>query len=113
MTNIKSDSEYKKWLSELKLRIRQSQIKAAVKVNVELLKLYWNLGKNIVTKQAYSQWGDGIIKQLSIDLKREFPKMQGLSGSNIKYMRQWYLFYNKYNTIGQQAVGQLETSKVL
>lgn len=110
MTNIKSDSEYKKWLSELKLRIRQSQIKAAVKVNVELLNLYWSLGKDIVTKQANSQWGDGLVKQLSIDLKREFPKMQGFSERNIKYVRQWYVFYNEHNTIGQQAVAQLETT---
>ncbi|WP_321423781.1 PDDEXK nuclease domain-containing protein [uncultured Bacteroides sp.] len=113
MTNIKSDSEYKKWLSELKLRIRQSQIKAAVKVNVELLKLYWSLGKDIVTKQTNSQWGDGIIKQLSIDLKREFPKIQGFSERNINYIRQWYLFYNEHNTIVQQAVAQLETTEDL
>jgi predicted nuclease of restriction endonuclease-like (RecB) superfamily len=113
MTNIKSDSEYKKWLSELKLRIRQSQIKAAVKVNVELLKLYWSLGKDIVSKQANSQWGDGLVKQLSIDLKREFPNVQGFSERNIKYIRQWYLFYNEHNTIGQQAVAQLETTEDL
>lgn len=113
MTNIKSDSEYKNWLSELKLRIRQSQIKAAVKVNVELLKLYWSLGKDIVSKQAKSQWGDGLVKQLSIDLKREFPNVQGFSESNIKYMRQWYLFYNEHDTISQQPVGQLQATEDL
>ena len=39
---IKTDNEYKEWIGELKQRIRQSQIKAAVKVNTELLKLYWS-----------------------------------------------------------------------
>ena len=40
---IKTDNEYKEWIGELKQRIRQSQIKAAVKVNTELLKLYWSI----------------------------------------------------------------------
>lgn len=48
---IVSDSEYKKLLSDLKEKVRSSQLKAAVKVNYELLDLYWNLGKKIVEKQ--------------------------------------------------------------
>ena len=31
------NSDFKQWLRELKTRIRQSQIKAAIKVNTELL----------------------------------------------------------------------------
>ena len=62
---LKSDIEYKQWLTDLKFRIRNSQIKAALKVNAELINLYWELGKEIVSKQEQSQWGDGLIKQLS------------------------------------------------
>jgi len=61
---IKTDNEYKEWIGELKQRIRQSQIKAAVKVNTELLKLYWSIGGDIVRLKAEAKWGDGIIEQL-------------------------------------------------
>lgn len=107
---LKSDIEYKQWLTDLKFRIRNSQIKAALKVNTELINLYWELGKEIVSKQEQSQWGDGLIKQLSSDLQQEFPNMKGFSISNIKYIKQWYLFYYKGITIGQQLVGQLENT---
>jgi predicted nuclease of restriction endonuclease-like (RecB) superfamily len=114
MINIlKSNKEYKSWLFDLKLRIRQSQLKAAVKVNTELMNLYWSIGKDIVEKQEKAKWGDGLIKQLSADLKKEFPYIQGFSERNIQYIRKWYLFYNQDIIIAQQAVAQLEFGKQL
>ena len=107
MNNLKQSSEYKNWLADLKNRLLTVQLKAAVAVNKELLKFYWQLGADIVTKQNESQWGDGLIKQLSHDLMTEFPDMKGFSVSNLNYMRQWYLFYSEQAAIGQQAVGQL------
>ena len=101
-------SEYKSWIGELKQRIRQSQIKAAVKVNTELLQLYWGLGKDIVERQKAAQWGDGFLKQLSEDLMSEFPEMNGFSYRNIKHIRQWYVFYSQDDIIGKQLVSQLE-----
>ena len=106
---LKSDIEYKQWLTDLKFRIRNSQIKAALKVNTELINLYWELGKEIVSKQEQSQWGDGLIKQLSSDLQQEFPNMKGFSISNIKYIKQWYLFYYK----GQLSHLQNDSEKPL
>ncbi len=108
--------DYRKWLSELKKRYRQSQIKAAIKVNSELLRFYWSLGRDIVTKQAESTWGSGFLKSLSVDLQHEFPESKGLSYSNLKYARQWYLFYYEQvvqqgkasSEFGQQVVGELE-----
>ena len=38
----------------------------------------------------------------------EFPDMKGLSYRNLKYIRQWYQFYNEQLTIGQQVVAQLD-----
>ena len=58
---MKFDREYKKWLIDLKSRIRKSQIKAAVKVNTELLHLYWDLGKDIVARQMEANWGSGSL----------------------------------------------------
>lgn len=92
---IKTDITYKEWVAELKLHIRQSQIKAAVKVNTELIRMYWNLGKDIVEKQSESKWGKGFFKELSQDLKDEFPDMEGFSVTNLKYMKRMYLFYSQ------------------
>ncbi len=84
---LKSDLDYKKWLTDLKHRIRQSQLKAVVKVNTELINMYWDLGRDIADKQKNANWGDGFIPQLSKDLKQEFPDMQGFSASNLCYIR--------------------------
>lgn len=100
-------SDYKHWLGELKQRIRQSQIKAAVKVNTELLQLYWQLGGEIVERQQNAKWGDSFLKQLSEDLNAEFPEMKGFSLRNLERIRNWYLFYYEHHTIAAQAVPQL------
>lgn len=104
-------SEYKDWIGDLKQRIRQSQIKAAVKVNTELLQLYWQLGGEIVERQQNAKWGDGFLKQLSADLMAEFPEMKGFSYANLRYIKQWYLFYNKKITFCQQLVGKIDAVK--
>jgi predicted nuclease of restriction endonuclease-like (RecB) superfamily len=108
MTTVMNSQKYKQWLTELKDRLLSMQLNASVAVNRELLNFYWQLGADIVAKQHESQWGKGLIKQLSNDLMAEFPEMQGFSVSNLKYMRQWYLFYTTPSAIGQQPVGQLD-----
>jgi len=100
--NLKT-SDYKKFIQELKSKIQTSQIKASIKVNEELLKLYWQIAQMIVAKQKEASWGDNIIEKISRDLKIEFPNMKGFSVTNIKYMRQWYLFFSK----SQQVVDQI------
>ena len=104
---LKTDKNYSEWLKGLKGRIRSVQIKAAVKVNAELLNFYWELGADIVCKQKETNWGNGLIERLSKDLSAEFPEMKGFSLSNLRYARQWYLFYNQHDTIHQQVVGEL------
>ena len=61
-----------RWREDIKNRIRQSQIKAAVKVNYELLELYWGIGKDIVAKQKNSKWGDAFLTTMSKDLQKHF-----------------------------------------
>jgi hypothetical protein len=78
---VQKNGDYKQWLTDLKSRIRQSQIKAAVKVNTELLRLYWDLGRDIVARQMESAWGSGFFEQLSKDLLLEFPDLKGFSVS--------------------------------
>ena len=77
-------------------------------MNSELLNFYWELGKEITEKQKLSNWGDGFLQQLSIDLMIEFPTIKGFSLRNLKYIRQWFNFWNRKNEIGQQAVAQLK-----
>ena len=105
-------SEYGQWLGELKTRFRQVQLKAAVAVNTAMLQFYWELGADMVFKQTQFAWGGGFIKQLSTDLRREFPDVQGFSVSNLKSIRQWHVFYAGSPPIGQQPVGQLAQQPV-
>ena len=97
-------SEYKEWLKEIKQKFQNSQIKASIQVNSTLLEFYWNLGNEIVEKQKNSTWGSGFLQQLSSDLIAEFPDVKGFSYTNIKNIRQWFLFW-------QQVVGELKTIK--
>jgi predicted nuclease of restriction endonuclease-like (RecB) superfamily len=94
---MKIDANYQEFIKTIKTKIQSSQIKASIKVNEELLKLYWDIAKMIVLKQQESSWGDGLIEQVSNDLKKEFPSMKGFSVTNIKYMRNWYLFWSSEN----------------
>ena len=102
------NSEYSKWLSVLKNNIRQCQIKAALKVNRELLSLYWQLGKEIVEKQETAQWGEGFIAQLSKDLSAEFPEMKGWSERNLRRVRLWYITYSQHLAIRTQLVSKID-----
>ncbi len=106
-SNLIFDKAYKDWIADIKARVRNAQIKAAVKVNTELLDLYWWLGGDIVEKQKKSKWGDGLLVRLSKDLMAEFPEMKGFSKRNLELVRQWYLFYSRPKVAGQQPVGPI------
>ena len=103
---LASNSDFKKWVLQLKKDIHSAQFKAAIKVNTELLRLYWRMGADICEKQKSATWGDGWLKELSRELMAEFPNMKGFSYRNLKYIRQWYEFYNQQLIIGQQTVAQ-------
>ena len=106
------DTELKQWLADLKTRIRQSQIKAMIKVNDEMLRLYWDLGRDIVIRQMDAKWGSGFFVQLSKELKAEFPNMKGFSVVNLTYCKRFYLFYSQDNTILHQVGEELENESL-
>ncbi|MBR4838279.1 MAG: DUF1016 family protein [Bacteroidales bacterium] len=95
--DVHIDDEYVRWIAELKHRYRSAQVKAAVKVNTEKLLFNWQLGRDLVQKKAEERWGAGVVEQLSLDLKREFPNDNGFSTTNLWYMKKWYLFYDGEN----------------
>ena len=84
------NKDYKAWLVDIKSKVRSVQLKAAVKINTELLMLYWELGADIVEKQSKAVWGDRLIDQLSKDLSSEFPDMKGFSRSNLMYLKKYH-----------------------
>jgi len=99
-------TQYKDFIKTIKQKIQTSQIKAAIKVNEELLRLYWDIASMIVAKQKESKWGDNLIKQISDDLKKEFLNLKGFSKRNLELMRQWYNYWNS-DEITKQIVSQI------
>lgn len=80
-------------MKSLVAKYRQSQVKAAVKVNTEVLRFYWELGKDIVERDAENQYGSRFYASLSRDLK-EALQTDGFSERNLRYMKSFYLLYN-------------------
>ena len=106
------DKDYTQWVENLSARYRRSQIKAAVKVNREMLQFYWELGRDIEEMHVEERWGEGVIKNLSADLQRQIPNASGLSRSNIYYAKKFYLLYAPYLKVVPQVAGQLESKDV-
>jgi predicted nuclease of restriction endonuclease-like (RecB) superfamily len=78
---------YDQTLRQIKAQVRQAQVKAALSVNRELVLLYWEIGRTILTRQQQQGWGAKVIDRLAKDLQQEFPDQQGFSARNLKYMR--------------------------
>jgi predicted nuclease of restriction endonuclease-like (RecB) superfamily len=97
------------FIAEVKEKIRQAQYEALKAVNVQLIHLYWELGKAIAEKQVLG-WGKAIVPTLSKELQNEFPNMGGFSATNLWYMVQ---FYNEYHTQEnlQPLVGEISWTK--
>jgi len=90
------DANYKEWLRSLKNEYRKSQIKAAVKVNAELIRFYYFLGKGISQRHFESVYGSGFYQRLSVDLRKEIPDASGFSVTNLHYV---YWFYERYKLL--------------
>lgn len=106
----KSNEQYTRWILDLKQKIQQSQIKAAIQVNSALIEMYWDLGKEISERNFENTYGSGFFSQLSKDLRTEFPEIKGFSESNLKYFKRFYLFYNQDNENRQQVVDDLNNT---
>lgn len=99
---------YKRFLVDLKTRIRAAQIKAAISVNRELIQLYWDIGRGIAERQAKEKWGTAVIERLATDLQKAFPDMKGFSARNIWFARSFYLAYTQQVKKVKQAVSELD-----
>lgn len=97
---------YADWLADLKGRIYTAQQRATLAVNRELVLLYWQIGRDILTRQANQGWGAKVIERLAQDLRSAFPEMKGFSRANLMYMRAFAEAWPDAEIV-QQAVGQL------
>ena len=103
---IPTPKSYQDLLARLKSQIQTAQLRAAVSVNLELVVLYWSIGKEILSRQKEDGWGTGVIDRLAKDLRSEFPDMQGLSARNLGYMKAFAGAWPE-EPILQQAVAKL------
>ena len=103
------DKDYLKWVKELCKRYRQSQVKAAVKVNHVVLQFYWELGKDICNKEAENKYGSKFYAALSRDLRNEMPDAEGLSERNLRYTKKFYQLYSQEIRILQQLAANSES----
>ncbi|HAX76520.1 MAG TPA: hypothetical protein DCY88_11940 [Cyanobacteria bacterium UBA11372] len=78
---------YNDFLRDLRERIEETQVRAAIALNTELVLLYWQIGRDILTRQQQQGWGAKVINRLATDLRGAFPEMKGFSPRNLKYMR--------------------------
>jgi len=97
-------TDYAKFVTQLKKKIRSAQFKAALAVNRELIRLYWDIGREVVERQEKDGWGSAVIDRVARDIQNEFPGIEGFSKTNMGRMRAFYLAYS----ISPQAVGKLE-----
>ncbi len=103
-------ADYPQFLREVKARIAAARTSAVLAVNSELIKLYWEIGHDILDREQREGWGSGVINRLASDLRREFPGIVGFSRSNLHYMRSFaeaWPLQGGSNEIVQQPVGQL------
>ena len=106
------DKEYLEWIKDLGTRFRRSQIKAAVKVNEEMLRFYWELGHDIVERDAENHYGSRFFSILSHDLKEATSTTSGLSERNIRYAKDFYLLYSQEVGILQQPAAKSDLEDV-
>lgn len=96
--NLNKTSEYRSFLSDLKKRIHNSQMRAALSANKEMIELYWHIGLSVINLQKEKSWGNAVVEQLSEDLKNSYPGITGFSRTNLFAMRQMVLFFLPYIT---------------
>ena len=100
---------YGNLLNDIKTRIRQAQYRAATAVNIELVHLYWDIGRMLHQRQQQEGWGAGVVPRLAHDLHNELPELKGFSERNIKRMVQFAREYPDLFLIGPPLVAQLTT----
>lgn len=97
------DKELNFTFEEIRSMVINSRNKIYSTVNVEMLNLYWNIGKMIVEIQGgkfKAKYGEYVINNLSVRLTKEFGK--GFSGKNLRTMRKFYVYFPIWKTVSSK-----------
>lgn len=90
-----------KFYSEIKELLTKARNKVYQTINTAMTQTYFEIGRRIVEEEQggkdRAQYGKALLKNLSLELSKEFGK--GYSVQNIKNMRQFYLVYQKCQTV--------------
>jgi len=105
------NNDYKDWSIFIANKIKFAQTQTALKVNADLLTLYWEIGNSIIEKQKQNGWGSKIIDLLAMDLSENFPENRGFSVRNLKYMRAFAEAYPQFPIV-QVPLAQSENEFV-
>jgi predicted nuclease of restriction endonuclease-like (RecB) superfamily len=107
MSEITLNNDYRQALAAIKQRIQTSQIRAVLAVNVELLGLYWDIGRQLEAWQRERAWGSAVVEHMAQDLQASYPGMKGFSRTSLFAMRQFYAFFSPQFEVVPQPVGQM------
>ena len=103
---------YNDWLGDIKTQIHEAQQRASQALNLELVSLYWRIGKAILNRQNQQGWGAKVIDRLAHDLRTNFPEMKGFSRTNLMYMRAFAAAWPGAETV-QGGLGQSESGAIV
>lgn len=62
--------EYGDLLARIAAEVRSTRLRIARTTGSEVLALYWRIGQLILARQQAEPWGSGVIRRLSMDLRR-------------------------------------------
>lgn len=102
--------EYLNFKNEITARIRSAQYEALKAINKEMITLYWEVGKRITEQQTALGWGKSVVENLSRDIQKEFPGIQGFGVRNMWDMARFYAEYQS-NEFLQPLVAEISWSK--
>jgi translation initiation factor 2 alpha subunit (eIF-2alpha) len=92
------------FVSEIKDILHSAKNSVYQIINSTMTKTYWEIGKKIVEEEQEgkkrAQYGKTILKILSHELTKEFGK--GFSVANLKNMRQFYIVFEKRQTLSSE-----------
>ena len=106
MSTLTPNFDYEEMLLQAINHIRDGRNYLAKQISSTISSVYWNIGKLLFDRHLEEGYGSGVVKQLSVDLKREFPDM-GLSPRNLWYMKRFYERYYQADTKLQRSVAVL------
>ena len=96
----------------IKRLINNARKNVVTYVNTTMLFTYWNIGKMIVEEQggnSKAKYGNKLIAELSKQMTFDFGK--GFDERNLRYMRQFYLSFQNWNTVKLVSLSNINESR--